>query len=47
MITSAAEADVPEWRIKMHSRHKSDAMVRSYIRPIEKRRYSPLKDIGL
>lgn len=47
MITSAAEADVPEWRIKMHSRHKSDTVVRSYIRPIEKRRHSPVKDIGL
>jgi integrase len=46
MVTSAAEADVPEWRIKLHSRHKSD-IVRQYIRPIEKRRHSPTKAIGL
>jgi integrase len=46
MVTSAAEADVPEWRIKLHSRHKSD-VVRMYIRPVEKRRHSPTKAIGL
>jgi integrase len=46
MVTSAAEADVPEWRIKLHSRHKSD-IVRQYIRPVEKRRHSPTREIGL
>jgi integrase len=46
MVTSAAEAGVPEWRIKLHSRHKSD-IVRQYIRPIEKRRHSPTGEIGL
>ena len=46
MITSAAEAGVPEWRIKLHSRHKSD-VVRQYIRPIEKRKQSPTCEIGL
>jgi integrase len=46
MVTSAAEAGVPEWRIKMHSRHKSD-IVRQYIRPVEKRRHSPTRDMGL
>ena len=46
MITSAAEADVPEWRIRSHSRHRSDIM-RQYIRPIEKAKASPTGDIGL
>jgi integrase len=46
MITSAAEADVPEWKIKLHSRHRSD-IVRQYIRPVEKRRHSPTKAMGL
>jgi len=46
MVTSAAEAGVPEWRIKLHSRHKSD-IVRQYIRPVEKRRHSPTGEIGL
>ena len=46
MVTSAAEAGVPEWRIKLHSRHKSD-VVRQYIRPVEKRQHSPTEEIGL
>jgi integrase len=46
MITSAAEAGVPEWRIKLHSRHTSD-VVRQYIRPVEKKRQSPTGEIGL
>jgi integrase len=46
MVTSAAEAGVPEWRIKLHSRHKSD-VVRQYIRPVEKRKQSPTSEIGL
>jgi integrase len=46
MVTSAAEAGVPEWRIKLHSRHKSD-VVRQYIRPVEKRQHSPTDEIGL
>ena len=44
MITSAAEAGVPEWRIMAHSRHTSD-VVRRYIRPIEKRKNSPTTEI--
>jgi integrase len=46
MVTSAAEADIPEWKIKLHSRHKSD-IVRQYIRPVEKWRHSPTKAMGL
>lgn len=46
MITSAAEAGVPEWRIKLHSRHRSDC-VKRYIRPVEQRKHSPTKEIGL
>jgi integrase len=46
MITSAAEAGAPEWRIKLHSRHTSD-VVRQYIRPVEKKRQSPTGEIGL
>jgi integrase len=46
MVTSAAEAGVPEWRIKAHSRHKSD-IVRQYIRPVEQKRHSPTREIGL
>jgi integrase len=46
MITSAAEADVPEWRIKQHSGHKSD-VIKGYIRPVEKKKHSPTSEIGL
>jgi integrase len=46
MVTSAAEAGVPEWRIKLHSRHRSDC-VKRYIRPVEQRKHSPTKEIGL
>jgi integrase len=46
MVTSAAEAGVPEWRIKLHSRHTSD-VVRRYIRPVERRQGSPTAEIGL
>jgi integrase len=38
MITSAAEQGVPEWQIAQHSRHKSTAVMRGYIRPIEAKR---------
>jgi integrase len=46
MITSAAESGVPEWRIRQTSRHKSDVL-KTYIRPIEKRQHALTGDIGL
>jgi integrase len=46
MVTSAAEADVPEWKIRMTSRHKSDAL-KTYIRPVEKKKHALTSDIGL
>jgi integrase len=45
-VTSAAEVGLAEYAIKMHTRHRSD-IVRQYIRPVEKRRHSPTKAIGL
>jgi len=46
MVTSAAEHGVPEWRIRLTSRHKSDVL-RQYIRPVEKRQHALTSDIGL
>jgi len=46
MVTSAAEQGVPEWRIRLTSRHKSDVL-RQYIRPVEKRQHALTSDIGL
>jgi integrase len=46
MVTSAAENGVPEWRIRLTSRHKSDVL-RQYIRPVEKRQHALTSDIGL
>ena len=46
MITSAAESGVPEWRIRQTSRHKSDVL-KTYIRPVEKRQHALTGDIGL
>jgi hypothetical protein len=44
--TSAAAADVPGYRIKQHTRHKSDAMVSRYIREADKWTKSGLKGVG-
>ena len=44
--TSAAAADVPGYRIKQHTRHKSDAMVSRYIRESDKWTKSGLKGVG-
>ena len=46
MVTSAAEQGVPEWRIRLTSRHRSDVL-RQYIRPVEKRQHALTSDIGL
>src|SRR6185436_16728997 len=46
MVTSAAENGVPEWRIRLTSRHKSDVL-KAYIRPVEKRQHALTSDIGL
>jgi integrase len=46
MVTSAAENGVPEWRIRLTSRHKSDVL-RQYIRPVEKRQHALTSVIGL
>lgn len=46
MVTSAAENDVPEWRIRMTSRHRS-IVLNQYIRPVEKRKHALTNDIGL
>jgi integrase len=46
MVTSAAEADVPEWKIRMTSRHKSDVL-KAYIRPVERKKHALTGDIGL
>ena len=45
--TSAAVADVPGYRIKQHTRHKSDPMVSRYIREADKWTKSGLKAVGL
>jgi integrase len=47
MVTSAAENGVPEWRIRLTSRHKSEDVLRQYIRPVEKRQHALTRDIGL
>lgn len=47
MITSAAEAGVPQWQIAQHSRHKSDAVLRTYIRPVERQKNAVNGAIGL
>lgn len=47
MVTSAAEVDWPEWRIQMHSRHKSNAMVRTYVRNRDVKKASPVTAMGL
>jgi integrase len=44
--TSAAAADMPGYRIKQHTRHKSDAMVSRYIREADKWTKSGLKGVG-
>ena len=44
--TSAAAADVPGYRIKQHTRHKSDAMVSRYIRESDKWTKSGLRGVG-
>jgi hypothetical protein len=46
MVTSAAESGVPEWRIRLTSRHKSDVL-RQYIRPVEARQHALTGDIDL
>jgi integrase len=44
--TSAAEADMPAYRIKQQTRHKSDAVLNGYIRDVDKRTKSGLKGVG-
>jgi hypothetical protein len=46
MVTSAAEGDVPEWKIRMTSRHRSDVL-KAYIRPVERKKHALTGDIGL
>lgn len=45
--TSAAATGIPSYRIKQHTRHKSDAMVSRYVREGDKWASSGLKGIGL
>ena len=48
MITSAAERGIPEWRIRMTSRHSEKGTeLRGYIRPIEERKHALTNEIGL
>jgi len=46
MVTSAAENGVPEWKIRLTSRHRSDVL-KAYIRPVEKKKHALTGDIGL
>lgn len=45
-VTSMAEAGVPTHLIKLVSRHKSDQMVSTYVRPVEKRKNWGLKTVA-
>jgi integrase len=48
MITSAAEAGVPEWRIGLTSRHSPKGReLQTYIRPVEARRQALTNEIDL
>jgi hypothetical protein len=44
--TSAAAKDVPSYRIRKHTRHKSPAVVEGYIRAAEQWTKGGLKGIG-
>ena len=46
-VTSAAERDVPSHRIRQQTRHKTEAMVSTYIRDVDARKNNALKDFGL
>ena len=48
MITTAAERGIPEWRIRMTSRHSEKGTeLKGYIRPIEERKHALTNEIGL
>ena len=48
MITSAAEKGIPEWRIRMTSRHSAKSQeLAGYIRPVEERKQALTNEIGL
>jgi len=44
--TAAAAADVPDYRIQQHTRHKSVEMVARYVREADKWTKSGLKGVG-
>jgi hypothetical protein len=44
--TSAAAKDVPSYRIRKHTRHKSPAVLEGYIRDAEQWTKGGLKDVG-